>query len=77
MIEYFGFILQCTTAVILWAKAHYIYSLIKMANQIINDLLLEVSHDPPKSDMERHKLIKCILTGNSKQIWEKLILKNG
>ena len=38
-----------------------------MANEIIDDLLLEVSHDPPKSEVKRQKLIECILTGNSKQ----------
>ena len=38
-----------------------------MANEVINDLLLEVSHNPPKSEVKQQKLIECILTGNSKQ----------
>ena len=38
-----------------------------MANEIINDLLPEVSHDPTKSEVKRRKLIKCVLIRNSKQ----------
>ena len=38
-----------------------------MANEIIDDLLPEVSHDPSKSKVKRQKLIECVLTGNSKQ----------
>ena len=63
-LEYLSFLLQCTTTIILSAIAYYLYSLIKGANEIIVDLLLEVSHDPPKSEVERQKL------------WEKLIPKN-
>ena len=43
-----------------------------MANENINDVLLEVSHDPPKSEVKRQKLIKCVLTGNSKQYLGKV-----
>ena len=52
---------------ILWATAYYIYALIKMANEIIIDLLPEVSHDSPKLDVKGQRLIECVLTGNSKQ----------
>ena len=38
-----------------------------MAESIINELLLGVSHDPPESDLKRQKLIKCVVTGKSKQ----------
>ena len=39
-----------------------------MANEIIDDLvLLEVSHDSPKSEVKRQKRIECVLTRNSKQ----------
>ena len=38
-----------------------------MANEIIDDLLLEVPYNPPKSEVKRQKLIECVLTGNSKQ----------
>ena len=76
MTEYFSPFLQCTTAIILGATAYYIYSLIKMANEIINELLPEVSHDPLKSDVKRQKLTECVLTGNSIKFCEKLIRKN-
>ena len=67
MIEYFILILQFTKAIILWATAYYIYSLIKVASEIVNDLLLEVSQDPPKLEVKRQKLIECVLIGNSEQ----------
>ena len=38
-----------------------------MANEIINDLLPKVSHDPLKSEVKRQKFIECVLTGNCKQ----------
>ena len=66
MLEYLSFILQCKTVILLGATSYYIYSFIKMAELIINELLLEVSHDPPESDVKRQKLIECVLTGNSK-----------
>ena len=43
----------------------------KMANEIINDLLREVTYDPPKSEVKRQKLTECVLTGNSKQYLEE------
>ena len=42
IIEYFSLILQCTTTIILGATAYCIYSLLKMAEASINDLLPEV-----------------------------------
>ena len=30
-----------------------------------------MSHDPPESDVNRQKFIRCIVTGNSKQYLEK------
>ena len=38
-----------------------------MAEESINDLLLEVPYYPLISDVKRQKLIECVLTGNSKQ----------
>ena len=52
MIEYLSFFLQCATVKILGATTHYIYSLLKMADASINDLLPEVPYDPPKSDVK-------------------------
>ena len=66
MLEYLSFILQCKTVILLGATSYYICSFIKTAELIINELLLEVSHDPPESDVKRQKLIECVLTGNSK-----------
>ena len=67
MIEYLSFLLQCTTAIILGSNAYHLYSLIKMAESSIDELLLKVPYNPPKSDVKQQKLIKCTLTGNSKQ----------
>ena len=71
MIEYLSFILQCTTVIILEATANYIYSLLKMAEESTNDLLPEVSYNPPKSDVKQQRLIECFVTGNSKQYLRK------
>ena len=38
-----------------------------MVEASIDDLLPEASYEPPKSDVRRQKLIKCVLTENSKQ----------
>ena len=46
-----------------------------MANEIIIDLLSEVSHNHPKSEVKRQKLIECVLTGNSKQYLGKAYTK--
>ena len=42
-----------------------------MAESIINKLRPGVSRDPPESDVNRQKFIKCIVTGNSKQYLKK------
>ena len=39
----------------------------KMAEESINELLPEVSCQPPKSDVKRQKFIECVLTGNRKK----------
>ena len=46
-----------------------------MAEASINDLLLEVSSDPSKSDVKRQKLIECVLTRNSNQYLGKAYTK--
>ena len=38
-----------------------------MAEARISDLLLGVPYDPPKADVKLQKLIKCVLTRNSKR----------
>ena len=72
MIEYFGFIFQCTTAIVLGATAYYLYSLIKMVLVSINELLPEVLYEPLKSEVKRQKLIECVLTGSNKQYLGKV-----
>ena len=67
MIEYLSFILQCPTVILLGTTTYYLYSLLKMAEEIINELLPEVSYDTPELDKKQQKLIECVLTGNSKQ----------
>ena len=61
MIEYLSFILQCTTVILPGAMAYHIYSLIKMAELIINELHPEVSHSPPESNVKRQKFIEPTL----------------
>ena len=69
MIEYLSFLLLCTLGALLGAAACYLYfqtkTLLKVAEVSINDLLLEVSYDPP--NVKQQNLIECVLTGNSKQ----------
>ena len=71
MIEYVGVILLCTLVALIGATAYYLYSLLKMAEASINDLLLEVPYNPSKSDVKRQKVIECVLTRNSKQYLRK------
>ena len=65
MIEYLNFFLLCT----LFALIYYLYiqtkryiNLLKMAE---NNLIFS-DYDPLQSDAKRQKLLKCVLTGNSK-----------
>ena len=59
--------MQCTTVMVVGTAKYYLYSLLKMAEESINELLPKVSYDPPKSEVKRQKLIECALNGNSKQ----------
>ena len=52
MTEYLSFILQCTTVIILGAEAYCLYSLLKIADGDIKELLLEVSYEPSESDVK-------------------------
>ena len=65
MLEYLNFCLLCT----LFALIFYLYirikkyfPLLKMAEELIGNL----GYESPQSDTKRQKLLKCILTGNSK-----------
>ena len=74
MMEYLNFFLLCTLFILLY----YLYirtkgylTLLKMAE----DNLVSFDFDPPQSDSKRQKLLKCILTGNSKLYLGKVYIK--
>ena len=79
MIEYLSFLLLCTLVTLLGATTCYLHfqtkTLLKMAEASINDLLLGVHYDPPKSDVKRQKFIECVLTRKSKQYLDKAYTK--
>ena len=65
MLEYLNFFLLCT----IFALIFYLYSqvkrylpILKMAEELIGNL----GYETPQSDTKHQKLLKCILTGNSK-----------
>ena len=65
MLEYLNFCLLCA----LFALIFYLYirikrylPLLKMAEELISNL----GYESPQSDTKRQKLLKCVLTGNSK-----------
>ena len=65
MLEYLNFFLLCT----IFALIFYLYSrvkrylaILKMAEELISNL----GYETPQSDTKCQKLLKCILTGNSK-----------
>ena len=67
MIEYVSFLLLCILVTLLGASTCYLYSLLKMAEACLNDLLPEVPYHPPESDIKQQKLSECIVTGNCKE----------
>ena len=71
MLEYLNFFLICT----LFALVFYLYAqvnrylpLLKMAEELISNL----GYESPQSDTKRQKLLKCVLTGNSKLYLRKV-----
>ena len=75
MIEHISFILLCTLVTLLEVTAHYIYSLLKMTEANLNDLLPELPYDPLKSDVKQQKHIEYVLIGNRKQYLGKTYTK--
>ena len=66
MIEYLNFFLLSTLVTLLcylYVRTKRYINLFKMAEDNINFI---VSNDPPKPDLKRQKLLKCVLTRNSK-----------
>ena len=69
MIEYLNFFLFCTLLIsilYLYVRVKKYLTLLKMADETIENLISGVSYEAPQSDSKRQKLLECVLTGNSK-----------
>ena len=65
MLEYLNFFLLCTIfALILYQniQTKKYFPILKMAEELISNL----GYGTPQSDTKHQKLLKCVLTGNSK-----------
>ena len=69
MIEYLNFFLLCTLLIsilYLYVRVKKYFTLIKMADETLENLISGVSYENPQSDSKKQKLLECVLTGNSK-----------
>ena len=69
MIEYLNFFLVCTLLIsilYLYVRVKKYLTLLKMADETLENLVSGVSYEAPQSDSKRQKLFECVLTGNSK-----------
>ena len=65
MLEYLSFCLLCAifaSILYLYIRIKKYFPLLKMAEELIGNL----GYETPQSDTKCQKLLKCILTGNSK-----------
>ena len=65
MLEYLNFCLLCAifaSIIYLYIRIKKYFSILKMAEELIGNL----GYETPQSDTKRQKLLKCVLTGNSK-----------
>ena len=65
MLEYLNFFLLCAIFALilyLYIRTKKYFPILKMAEELISNL----GYGTPQSDTKRQKLLKCILTGNSK-----------
>ena len=65
MLEYLNFCLVCatfTSILYLYIRIKKYFLLLKMAEELIGNL----GYGAPQSDTKHQKLLKCVLTGNSK-----------
>ena len=65
MLEYLNFCLICalfTLILYLYIQIKKYFPILKMAEELISNL----GYETPQSDTKRQKLLKCVLTGNSK-----------
>ena len=72
MIEYFNFFVLFTLLTYLYVRTKRYITFLKMADKIISG----IPYDTPQSDTKRQKIIKCMLTGNSKQYLGKACTKD-
>ena len=71
MLEYLNFCLICT----LFALILYLYIRIKkyfLILKMVEELISNLGYETPQSDTKRQKLLKCVLTGNSKLYLDKV-----
>ena len=72
MIEYLNFFflsVLCTLLILilyLYVRVKKYLTLIKMADETLENLISGVSYETPQSDSKKQKLLECVLTGNSK-----------
>ena len=65
MLEYLNFFLLCaifTSILYLYIRIKKYFPILKMAEELIDNL----GYETPQSDTKHQKLLKCVLTGNSK-----------
>ena len=65
MLEYLNFFLLCaifTSILYLYIRIKKYFPILKMAEELIDNL----GYGAPQSDTKHQKLLKCVLTGNSK-----------
>ena len=65
MLKYLNFFLLCTifaSIIYLYLRTKKYFPILKMAEELIGNL----GYGTPQSDTKHHKLLECILTGNSK-----------
>ena len=65
MLEYLNFVLLCTIFALilyLYIQTKKYFPILKMTDELIGNL----GYGAPQSDTMRQKLLKCVLTGNSK-----------
>ena len=68
MLEYLNFCLLCALFAYLYIRIKRYLPLLKMAEELIGNL----GYGAPQSDTKWQKLLKCILTGNSKLYFGKV-----
>ena len=74
MLEYLNFFLLCTifaSILYLYIRIKKYFPILKMAKELISNL----GYGAPQSDTKCHKLLECVLTGNSKLYLGKVYIE--